>query len=666
MRQRLAQEDTAQPGGHDLRLVADRPDPGAGDGRRGPSRPSQATRALAMCADLALFRTPDGDPFCRIPVGGHIETWPLESAGFRRWLRAAFFRVEGQALRDGALGEVAGALAGQALFGIGSVERPAPVRLAEHEGAIYVDLCSPTWEQVAITPGGWRAIPAAASPVAFRRTRGLLALPMPVAGGSLDALRRYLNAKDEDAWRLIAAWLVQAMRPSGPYPVLVLSGQQGTAKTTTGRILRALVDPHRVPLRRPPREERELAIAAGNAWVVALDNLSRLPDWLSDGLCCLATGGGFGARALYSDGEEALFSYQRPCLLTSIEDTVERGDLLDRALLVELTPIADPARRTERELWAAFEREHPALLGALLTVVVGALGRVEALEMPAKPRLADFAQWVAAAEPALGWAEGSFLARYTAGRADARVRALDASPLVGPLRRLLDGRRGSAWVGSATALLAALEGHADETTRRRKDWPKGANILSGALRRLAPNLQETGIVYETPSRTGGARPHRLSLAASRVEEARNPPSPPSPAPTAEATPEGRVPTSDDDAHPAHDDARLGHRHGSPSGCAPAPEGVGEGEPTHDGGDDGDDSLRPSSAVWRTSSAAIGSGASTPTPVPARSRGRDEDGEIAAAEAEWAAGGWDAIFPPVPETTWRPRRPPDRTASSSLF
>jgi DNA polymerase-1 len=631
----LSREATAQPGNHDLHLVAEgspgtpaTPESGAQDQRGTPRRPSQATRALEMCAGLALFRTPEGDPYCRIAIGGHLETWSLESTGFRRWLRAEFYRVEGQGLRDGAVGEVVGTLAGAALFGLGSTERPAPIRLAEHAGAIYLDLCTPGWEQVAITPAGWRLVPAAVSPVAFHRTPGLLPLPMPVVGGHLEGLRRFLNARDEDAWRLIVAWLVQALRPSGPYPVLVLTGQQGSAKTTTGRLLRALVDPHRVPLRRPPREERELAIAAGNAWVVALDNVSRLPDWLSDGLCCLATGGGFGARALYSDSEEALFSYTRPCLLTSIEDTVERSDLLDRALLVELAPIPPQARRAERALWLAFAHEHPALLGALLDVVAGALGRVEGLHLPASPRLADFALWVSAAEPALGWAKGTFLASYAAGRAEARVRALEASPLVAPLRQLLAACAGGVWEGTATELLAALEGQADDATRRRRDWPKGGNILSGALRRLGPNLDVAGLAYEAPARTKEARLHRLRLATARVEDGRTPSSPPSPAspggsaperiasvtgdgagpanrhhapehrhpssPRSSAVPDGQQAHSGDDVSERNRHLGQAHRHPPSPPCVHAPEGTAAHTMSGDGGDGGDDGLQPCS------------------------------------------------------------------------
>ena len=80
-------------------------------------------------------------------------------------------------------------------------------------------------------------------------------------------------------------------------------------------------------------------IAATNGAVVALDNLSHLPVWLSDGLCRLATGGGLSKRTLYTDADETLIDAQRPILLTGIETVLTRGDAVDRSLLVELEKI---------------------------------------------------------------------------------------------------------------------------------------------------------------------------------------------------------------------------------------------------------------------------------------------------------------------------------------
>src|SRR5207249_3261055 len=121
----------------------------------------------------------------------------------------------------------------------------------------------------------------------------------PLPGGRVAELRQHINAGSEEDWRLMAAWLVAAFRPRGPYPLLVLHGEQGSTKSTAAELLRALVDPNTAPLRVEPREVRDLMIAATKGWTVAYDNLSHLSPWLSDALCRLSTGGGFSTRALF-------------------------------------------------------------------------------------------------------------------------------------------------------------------------------------------------------------------------------------------------------------------------------------------------------------------------------------------------------------------------------
>src|SRR5260221_11492572 len=161
------------------------------------------------------------------------------------------------------------------------------------------------WRAVEIDPTGWRVndIP----PVRFRRAAGMQPLPMPVPGGSVETLRSFLNVKSGSHFILVVAWALAVLRNRGPYPVLVLSGEQGSAKATLTAILRALLDPNTAPLRALPREDRDLFIAARNGHVLAYDNVSALPAWISDTLCRLATGGGFcRAPALYRPGRGAV------------------------------------------------------------------------------------------------------------------------------------------------------------------------------------------------------------------------------------------------------------------------------------------------------------------------------------------------------------------------
>jgi hypothetical protein len=266
---------------------------GAADQEEGQSQATLLV-SLAMGAGAELFHSPEGDAYATIDVEGHRETWPLKVRGFRRWLARLFYEEEGKTPGSQAIHDALGVLEGKALFD--GPEYPVYTRLAEHNNAVYIDLANERWQAIEITAKGWQLIDT--PPVKFRRTRGMLALPDPVRGGTLATLRSFVNLASEDDWRLLVAWLVMTMRPTGPFPILTLYGEQGSAKSSMVQVLRAVVDPNTAALRTTPREERDLAIAARNGWVIAFDNLSHLPDWLSDALCRLATKAGFATREL--------------------------------------------------------------------------------------------------------------------------------------------------------------------------------------------------------------------------------------------------------------------------------------------------------------------------------------------------------------------------------
>lgn len=300
-------------------------------------RTSRVKRCLDVLSGAECFHTPDGDPYLSIETGGHRETWPVKSTGCKLWIRGEFYRVEDDVLSGEDLATVVNTLAARACFGESAKEMTVYTRIAYVHGEIYHDLVNTHWQQVRITRNGWSIVESADSVVRFQRRGGMLALPLPDEHGTLDPLCNLINSATEHDHHLIITWLLSCFS-EGPYPVLILRGGQGSGKTTAGILLRSLVDPNVAPLRAAPREERDLAIAARNGRVVAYDNLSTLPVWLSDALCRLATGGALSTRALRTDDEEKIFSYKLPCLLTSIEDVVTRGDLLDRSVLPELIP----------------------------------------------------------------------------------------------------------------------------------------------------------------------------------------------------------------------------------------------------------------------------------------------------------------------------------------
>jgi hypothetical protein len=468
--------------------------------------PTQPRVLVELAAPADLFHTPDGDPFATLKVGDHAETLPLRSRAFRRWLAGQFFAQQGKPPGGQALQDALNVLEGKAVFA--GAERPVFVRLGAADGAIWLDLADAPWRAVQVTEAGWSVV--GRPPVRFRRPRGLLPLPEPARGGSVEELRGYVNVPGDEDWRLLVAWLVAALRPRGPYPVLVLHGEQGSAKSTTARVLRALVDPNTAALRPEPRDVRDLVIAASNGWVVALDNLSHLPPWVSDALCRLSTGGGFGTRELYTDAEEILFDSQRPVILNGIEEVAARGDLLDRTVILHLPAIPEERCRPEAELWAGFELARPRILGALLDAAAAALRDLPEVRLPRLPRMADFALWVTAAEGALGWPPGAFLDAYAGNRGEANELALEASPLAGVLRGLATA---GGWEGTCTDLLARLAETVGEKAARAPSWPQTPRALGGALRRLAPNLRRVGILVEMWREPGGKRQRMVRIRA---------------------------------------------------------------------------------------------------------------------------------------------------------
>lgn len=473
-------------------------------------RQSAATRLVALTGNIQLIHDANGDGYAVLAIDGHKETWPLRSRGFKRWLQRRFYEQYEKAPGSQAVTDALGVIEGKALYD--GPERKIFVRIGEANGKIYLDLADEQWRAVEIDAAGWRVVNI--PPVEFRRAQGMLPLPAPEAGGSVEALRPFLNLDRGDLWTLMLGSLVMKLRPRGPYPVDVLTGNQGCGKTSRARFLRALIDPSLADTRSAPSEIRDLQIAASNEWLPVFDNLSRMPEWLSDGFCCLSTGGGMRTRALYSDSEEAIFSTMRPVILTSITEIVERQDLLDRAIIFNLPAIKQAQRKTEKELWADFERARPGILGALLDAVASALKNENGTTVENPSRMADFERWAVAAEEALGLASGAFLAAYRKNQGSANELAIEASPIADAIIALAESQQ--LWTGTAKELFDLLLTEKSEEEKRKlkeQGWPKAPNSLSAMLRRLAPNLLIQGINVEFNIRTDkrGSRKLRLSL-----------------------------------------------------------------------------------------------------------------------------------------------------------
>jgi hypothetical protein len=463
-----------------------------------------SVRVLSRIASSArLFRSADGRFCAQVPLGERRETFGLRSAGFRDWLIDGYFAEQAEPPSSWAIRRVIGLLEAQARFTEGVPE--VYVRVGQDtdgegnghggEPAYFVDLGDRTGRAVAIRGQAWSVVDRPS--VHFRRPEGLLPLPVPAGDGSIDLLRKYVNLTEAD-FRLMLAWLTAALRPVGPYPVLVLNGEQASGKSTLARILRMLIDPQTSPVLALPGSTHDLMVTAANGWLLIYENISAIADWFSDCVCQLAFGGGFASRELFTSDERSVIYAQRPVILVGIDDFVVRGDLRDRSVFLNMPPIPRTSRRAERTFWPSFREDYPQILGGAFDAMAGGLRELPSDVLKELPRMADYAEWGEAVGRSLGWGSQTFLATYNDNRKEATDLILDDSP-VAPLLLAL-GRKGVDWSGTPLQLYeAALKGAGKKLGPR---WPKTIHTFGSELRRIAPQLRLHGVSLHFERRNG--------------------------------------------------------------------------------------------------------------------------------------------------------------------
>ena len=444
----------------------------------------RAEHVIECMPDHELFCTPMGEPFITMDVSGHQETWPVQSPRVRRIMRACYRNVYDFHLPAARIDTAMRWMEADALT---EPTETTFTRVGQCGDEIYLDLCNDAWQAIRITPDGWQIVDQC--PVRFVRHSGMQVLPMPLAGGSIDQLRPLLNLPDDDAWILIVSWIFGTLSPAGAYPLLVLSGEHDSAKSSACRMARQVIDPSATPLRSPPRDEEDLIVAAQRTHILGYDNLSTISPGLSDSLCRVATGGALGARRRHKNREEVVLSARRPIVLNGIgDDLVERDDLCSRCIMVRPPSIPKSRRLTERALRARFSKIHPHVLGAFLNAAVTALRRIGKVDAADLPRMADFATWVIAGEPALPWKPGQFREAYERNISRLTAMRLEGNPLCRGLRALMQQTEGT-WSGTAEELYAELYGKVSSKMRQTKAWPARPITLRGDLTRLAPSLR---------------------------------------------------------------------------------------------------------------------------------------------------------------------------------
>lgn len=420
------------------------------------------------------------------------EVFAVESKAFRRYLGKQFYSETSKIAGAQAIDDAVSAVVGECLYSGSS--NHVYTRIAGSMDEVSVDLCDGTGRVVGITQDGWVLGDSGRGGRKFVTRSGMEPLPVPTTGGDLEDFRKLVNIQERSTWVLLLGWIVGCFHPTGPYPVLSISGGHGSGKSTLCEMVRQLVDPTDTPLRSPPDNERDLMIAGSNSHILSFDNVSKFSPDMSDALCRISTGGGFATRELYSNDEERRFNEVKPVLLNGIGDILSREDLRNRAIILPLNPIGQERRLSESEIWAKFDEIRPGILGCILDAVAVALHNKNRPAPKNLPRMADFAQWVLATDETLGFTPDEFVYAMKENREESNEVALEGSS-VGEALLMLMKAKGS-YEGTMTELLSELNHPNYRLVQGSLDWPKMSRTLAGAIDRISPLLHEKGILIE--------------------------------------------------------------------------------------------------------------------------------------------------------------------------
>jgi hypothetical protein len=443
---------------------------------------TEVTKDLVKIGRRArLFRSPDDDLWAEIGS----EVYRVDNGPFLEWLGKTYFDEHGEPPSKHCLSGALETLKGFARLG-GDV-RPVSIRTAECEGEIFIHLANREGEVIKISKNPWEVTTNA--PVAFFRPRGTQALPRPVRGGTLLELRSFFPHLDDFCWSLLIIWLLNALRPRGPHPILSVGPDGGLLLI---KLLSRLIDPRSNSLRGAPKDLRDVTASVANSWLVSFAELVKLSSGSIGELSRAARGGGFSGRRNYTDFEEFGFQATRLIAFMSRELLAPyRDDFAELTFRVEPSEGEEPLID---EVGEAFEKALPRILGALFDATASCLRNIDKQTFDDGSVLSPCLRWALACAEDCGLDADQLKEAFFENQFRTQRALAEASGMLGPLRSLMSEKKAYFRV-TPTQLFKALRPIYDDTCedREARPFPKIPGQLSRVLFKLRKTFRYQGI-----------------------------------------------------------------------------------------------------------------------------------------------------------------------------
>jgi hypothetical protein len=325
---------------------------------------SQAEKLVKLAVDkeVTFFHTPAKAAYARLSVEGHFEIYNTRSKAFKQWWSKELYSSEGIAPNSDSLNSAINIIEGKAIYE--GETHDLNNRVADYKKKFYYDLTDTAWRAVEISETGWEIIEQ--PPIIFQRYQHQKQQIEPVHNGDISKVLNFVNLEkgnepEDNQQLLFLVYLVASFVPDIPHPIIHPYGHHGAAKSTFMRVIKRLADPSIEELLICPKDVNDLAQKLSHHWVCFFDNLTTIPDWLSDMLCRVATGAAFAKRELFTDDSDIIFQLKRIAGMNGINIVATKADLLDRTIPLELMDIPEDKRRMEKDFWLEFNDDVPQI-----------------------------------------------------------------------------------------------------------------------------------------------------------------------------------------------------------------------------------------------------------------------------------------------------------------
>lgn len=457
-----------------------------------PAAPSPTEAAFRIESKVSFWRADDGTTYATYKIRDSWQTWPVESPQFESFVRDEHIKIRGGLATPTVFTMIMDHLRSRAAA---SAVKTAAVRVKRVGDTVYFNMCDDKWRCIKVTAEGWEMLYRIPPEVPLIRAQRSAPYPEPVRGGKLEELRDLMNVGEDEAnWKLLCGFLLAAMRDAREYPVLVLSGQQGSAKTTISNMMIGLIDPANDSAGSIPEREEDLAVTARSRHILAFDNISKISAAMSDTICKVATGLTINKRRLYTDTGVNSYTVFRPVVLNGIPDLVDWDDMGRRMISVYLGQIPPDRRLSADQIMDRFNRAAGRIFGGLLDALVVALRNEKVTIVDNVDGLIGVAQWVESAAPALNWKRGCFIDTYNENRENTAGSILDGDSFAQFLEDFIEHQPGKKFQGTFEEFKRKTYGiRSDYNTMPW--WPKDAKRMIDKLRRIAPALARHGFEF---------------------------------------------------------------------------------------------------------------------------------------------------------------------------